>query len=266
MRDPRKSREDTRGDVRNLSREGDDTREYERNGGRGNNGWVPVLRYHRSSNGRNGDNEIYTLFVDNIPEEKGQHWLFRTFSKYGVVKEAFIPRKRSVRTGSKFGFVRHDCHVAAGMAVSKLNGIWVDNSRLFVREAAFGINEGKTKPKIPRFQDVRIQGSAPKPKTIPNLNPTRLERKVINGDIGSIWHNNQPGRTYAGVLRGEMSKLAPSPSQDIVIRSENVGSGWLYRSAVAVLKRVVPLLTVKVSFSRETGREALFRSMGLSCV
>lgn len=95
--------------------------------------------------------EISTLFVDNIPEERDPQWLFKIFNKYEVVKDAFIPRKRSLQTSSRFGFVWFDWHVSAGMAVAKLNGVWFDDKKLFVKEACFDVKEGKEKTKIPNF-------------------------------------------------------------------------------------------------------------------
>lgn len=76
-------------------------------------GWVPVIRSHRPRNsGWNKDKEeLFTLFVDNILDDRDQHWLSRTFNKFGVVKDAFIPRKRRKCSGNKFGFVRFGCHV-----------------------------------------------------------------------------------------------------------------------------------------------------------
>ncbi|KAH7838067.1 hypothetical protein Vadar_021623 [Vaccinium darrowii] len=95
---------------------------------------------------------MYTLFVDNIPESKDLQWLSKTFKMFGVVKDTFIPRKRSKCSGNKFGFVRYDCQVSAGMAVSRMNGVWVDNMRLFVKEASFfGQGEVRLKQEIPRF-------------------------------------------------------------------------------------------------------------------
>lgn len=93
-------------------------------GRRDEGGWIPVIKNHRAK-ARNGDRnkEIYTLFVDNIPEENDHHWLQRTFNNFGVVKDAFIPWKRSKCTGNKFGFVRFGCPISAGMAVSRLNGV-----------------------------------------------------------------------------------------------------------------------------------------------
>ncbi|KAI8528318.1 hypothetical protein RHMOL_Rhmol12G0140900 [Rhododendron molle] len=62
-------------------------------------GWIPVIRKHRNhGTSKEGNRGIVTLFVDNIPDHKDQFWLQRTFNKYGVVKDAFIPRKRSKRS------------------------------------------------------------------------------------------------------------------------------------------------------------------------
>ncbi|KAI8561022.1 hypothetical protein RHMOL_Rhmol04G0303200 [Rhododendron molle] len=104
-----------------------------------------------SKNMESGKKERFTLFVENIPEERDKIWLQRTFNKFGVVKDAFKPRKRSKRTGNKFGFVRYDCHVSAGMAVARMNGVWVKNNRLFVKEACFGHCNAVLKQRIPSF-------------------------------------------------------------------------------------------------------------------
>ncbi|KAH7844858.1 hypothetical protein Vadar_032408 [Vaccinium darrowii] len=53
-------------------------------------------------------------------------WSFEVF---------FVPGKRS---GSKSGFVRYDCHVSAGVAISKAHGLWIDDKKLFVKIASFG--------------------------------------------------------------------------------------------------------------------------------
>ncbi|KAL7182795.1 hypothetical protein ACSBR1_041468 [Camellia fascicularis] len=57
---------------------------------------------------------------------------------YGVVKDVFIPNKRRKTTGSRFGFVRYDCQIAAKVAVQKADGIWCDDKTMNVRLAEFG--------------------------------------------------------------------------------------------------------------------------------
>lgn len=65
-----------------------------------------MIKKHRLQTGdKSRVKESYTLFVDNIPEGRDQQWLLKTFNLVGVVKDAFIPRKRSICTGNKFGFV-----------------------------------------------------------------------------------------------------------------------------------------------------------------
>lgn len=62
------------------------------------------------------------------------------FSKYGFVKEATIPEKRS-KHGSKYGFVKYDCPIAAEMAILKVNGLCVGQNgsqKLLVKRAKFG--------------------------------------------------------------------------------------------------------------------------------
>ncbi|KAG5546352.1 hypothetical protein RHGRI_018509 [Rhododendron griersonianum] len=107
---------------------------------------------------RERSQETFTLFVDNIPEHNDQTWLKRTFNKFGEVKDAFIPRKRSKRTGNKFGFVRYNCYTATTMAISRMNGVWVENERLFVKEASFGLTEEKNRAKQVRIPSLAKNG------------------------------------------------------------------------------------------------------------
>ncbi|KAH7854701.1 hypothetical protein Vadar_016927 [Vaccinium darrowii] len=82
--------------------------------------------------------------MDNIPDSKNQSWLKILFSSYRIVKDSVIPAKRSNR-GSKFGFVRFDCSVLAGVAISRANGLEVEGFYLFVKKASFDLeNKRKT--------------------------------------------------------------------------------------------------------------------------
>lgn len=97
--------------------------------------------------------------MDNLPEGADHIWMRKTFNKYGVVKDTFIHFKRSKRKGNRFGFVRYDCHVSASMAISKTNGMWIEDQKLFVKEAIFGHKEDLPWPKIPRSQGVFLDTS-----------------------------------------------------------------------------------------------------------
>lgn len=43
-------------------------------------------------------------------------------------------------TGRRFGFVRFDCAVSADVAISKANGLWMEDRKLFVKIASFDQN------------------------------------------------------------------------------------------------------------------------------
>ncbi|KAL7180444.1 hypothetical protein ACSBR1_043613 [Camellia fascicularis] len=91
--------------------------------GRVSGGWNPVLRRKEGSNIGVQNDGLFTILVDNIPES--------------IVKDVFIPAKRRIVTGTKFGFVRFDCSVAKNLAVQKANGLWVEDKELKVKNAMF---------------------------------------------------------------------------------------------------------------------------------
>ncbi|KAH7848104.1 hypothetical protein Vadar_033833 [Vaccinium darrowii] len=84
-------------------------------------GWIPVIGNRNRDEGGKihrtrlsyGDETIFTLFIDNLPEDVSHSWLKKLFSNYGVVIAAFIPEKRSKVTGRKFGFIRYNCSISA---------------------------------------------------------------------------------------------------------------------------------------------------------
>ncbi|GAB2284440.1 hypothetical protein Dimus_018893 [Dionaea muscipula] len=101
--------------------------------------WILVLRRNRHSSTRKGQgcNEgLFTVFVDDLPNVLSPGDLHRNFTKFGVVRDVFIPRKRSI-AGRRFGFVRYDCSVAAEVAVKKNNGIWIHDKELKVKAADY---------------------------------------------------------------------------------------------------------------------------------
>lgn len=47
-----------------------------------------------------------TVFVDNLPFQIRKIWIFNLFSRFGKIRNIFIPHKRSKITGQSFAFVR----------------------------------------------------------------------------------------------------------------------------------------------------------------
>ncbi|KAL7167073.1 hypothetical protein ACSBR2_037694 [Camellia fascicularis] len=110
-------------------------------------GWIPVVKKRGRSATQGGSKEgrreeMYTLFVDNLPDSMDPKSMFALFLKFGVVKDVFIPQKRRKTTNTRFGFVRFDCPVAASVAEQKANGIWVDDKALIVQSAVYGKEKG----------------------------------------------------------------------------------------------------------------------------
>ncbi|KAH7866466.1 hypothetical protein Vadar_020749 [Vaccinium darrowii] len=101
-------------------------------------GWIPVIHKHSRLGGFiDSRKPLISLFVDNLPEDTSQSWLKMMFNTFGVVKDVFIPEKRSKATGNRFGFIRYDCPVSADLAILRTNGVWLDDKKLFVKLAAF---------------------------------------------------------------------------------------------------------------------------------
>lgn len=78
--------------------------------------WIPVLGSKQNKGIKlgkenlirggkgNRNNPIFTRFVDNLPTDVSHRWVRNLFNKFGVVKDVFIPGKRSKVTGRFFWF------------------------------------------------------------------------------------------------------------------------------------------------------------------
>ncbi|KAL7248438.1 hypothetical protein ACSBR2_003213 [Camellia fascicularis] len=55
-------------------------------------GWKPVFRRRQGRYGTSA--AIYMVFVDDLPNGMNPKSLYVMFSKFGVIKDAFIPNKR----------------------------------------------------------------------------------------------------------------------------------------------------------------------------
>ncbi|KAL7225022.1 hypothetical protein ACSBR1_020325 [Camellia fascicularis] len=115
--------------------------------------------------------------------------LFQFFTKFGVVKDVFIPNKRRKTSNSRFGFVRFDCPVAARIAVQKANGIWIDDKVLTVKDAEYG-------------KDNVVVKNPTHDQTIRSRAPSAGGRKDQGSDIKL--------RSYADMVKGKES-LASKP-------------------------------------------------------
>lgn len=86
-------------------------------------------KYQRNQNDISEYKKLYTLFIDNIPENMDKMWLLRIFNDYGVVKETFLTIKRS-KKGSRFAFVKYDCPISSEMAIFRAIGMKLEGQRI----------------------------------------------------------------------------------------------------------------------------------------
>ncbi|KAL7183438.1 hypothetical protein ACSBR2_025778 [Camellia fascicularis] len=148
-----------------------------------NGGWQPVVRRHggRGDGALREKNNTYSVFMDNIPVSMWAKWLFKIFSNYGVVLDAYIPNKRRRSTGSRFGFIRYNCPVAVDMALQKANRLWCDDKALKVKMAEFRKEYDKEQRKVQPLQQRRDK------EDNQNVNATYQRRKsfadVVKGRV-----------------------------------------------------------------------------------
>lgn len=179
--------------------------------------------------------DLFTLFVDNIPTARNQSWLETLFSNYGIVRDSFIPAKRSKR-GSKFGFVRYDCSVSAAVAISRANGLEVEGNYLFVKKASFNLENKR------RSDDVDSS------KPIEDCRQKNMELRVDDGI------------SYAQALKGGVKHGNMKNSGSILVQP--MGNGWLYRSAIGKIHKLISSEDLENIFKMEQIRDVQIRAIG----
>ncbi|KAL7262881.1 hypothetical protein ACSBR1_001111 [Camellia fascicularis] len=96
----------------------------------GRRGWIPIVKQRRGKEAWSKEprNELFSVFVDNLPFNMDPKTLFKLFTKFGMVKDVFISQKRRKVTNTRFGFVKYDCSVVANVAVDKKPVYWGQRS------------------------------------------------------------------------------------------------------------------------------------------
>ncbi|KAL7205726.1 hypothetical protein ACSBR2_018618 [Camellia fascicularis] len=165
-------------------------------------------------------------------EPKG---LFKLFTKFGIVKDVFLPQKRRKATHKRFGFVRFDCSVAASIAVQKANGLWVDDKALVVKHAEYA-----------RDQNIS------KPHPIPTrTNPATAERKE------GVYVQR---KSFADALKSNIG--IPQGKAYSTIKVNEDGHGWLYESVIVRLKEEYTLSSIKQALKDKRMGNILVRNGG----
>lgn len=190
----------------------------------------------------------------------------KTYSKFGVVRDAFIPLKRSKVTGRNFGFVRYDNEKLAENAVERTNGIWIEDRKLFVKMASFD-----------KWRENTQQNTVNKENFIES-GPLMADT-TKNGEVGSTVHNvwaRTDGKIFAQAVNGQAGRKMKEiilgnggdkenqcPQENIEsIEVHPVGIGWLNRSAIGKMRRSVSPQQLQEEFKKENIKDVEIKAMG----
>lgn len=224
-------------------------------------GWIPVVGNQRKTNtfrgyknlnfGGKGENQSFTLFIDNLPEFTSQAWLRNSSPNLALL--GIIPQKRSKVTGRRFGFVRYDCEVVADLAISKSNGLWMDDRKLFVKFACFD--------QIMKDKDANSNKDSGE-NVAHGINKRRenltfpCAESSLRGEMGG-------GKvSYDQVLHGFTKDGMHTGARPDILKLDPSGNEWLYRSVVAKLHKFMEVDDISRDFEKENINETLIRSMG----
>ncbi|CAL5391609.1 unnamed protein product [Camellia sinensis] len=192
-------------------------------------------------NGRARVNDLVSLFVDEVLEAITPRDLFNLFSKFGVVKDVFIPGKRRKTTRTRFGFVRYDCKVAAEMAVHKADGLWCHNRALRVKLAEFS----KSNQSRQMLTNAKQGGMVQKKQWTPVQPMMRIK-----------------GKSYAEVVQTGRQNGGEYGNQNVSVRAVEVGNGWLYDSVLVKLKAFFSFHDFRKEIYKRIDKEVVVRQVG----
>lgn len=187
---------------------------------------------------------IVTLYVDNLPLDLRKIWVFNLFTRFGKVVSVFLPKKRSKLTNQQFGFVRFSNEKDAMEAIEGINGKWFWNKKLVVHMAKYG---GIKNTVFPTKQQVKGKMRVWIPKNFNQKDKCPLIA--------------EPSRQVNGpIAYGAGSAMHQTKFQSIHIQP--VGNGWLFRSAVAKIRRLLPSHELEKIFKQANNQVDKVRAIG----
>ncbi|GAB2303609.1 hypothetical protein Dimus_037596 [Dionaea muscipula] len=205
----------------------------ERNAG----GWEAVTRGkpHGLRSGSCGSNGlIFSLFVEDLPKTINPVTMNNLFAKFGVIKDVFIPSKRS-KAGKRFGFVRYDCLVAAEdgrRARGLANRVDPLSRKGDEREPKGGEQFLSGRRWVPKSSSSGYHAQTAKAvRVLFQVQPGTSKDKMVaeQGCTTRVAEAGMPRGSYAAAVKngGLLTDSIPK------IRGISIGNGWLHRSAVA---------------------------------
>ncbi|KAH7840096.1 hypothetical protein Vadar_012527 [Vaccinium darrowii] len=197
---------------------------------------------------------LFTLFVDNLPEFVSLPWFKKLFNNYGVVKDAFIPEKRSKISGRKFGFVWYNCSISAEVAIARANGLWCEDKKLFVKYASFNQNDYRKSPsvRVGFHKNAGVGAYYHKDQDTERASHGENNIKEATGHHVSTFNSVTCFKSYAQILKGDHSgKMEKAFENLTTLTIPPTGSEWLSRSVVANLNKIIAIEELYKAFSME---------------
>ncbi|XVF17060.1 hypothetical protein REPUB_Repub10bG0084600 [Reevesia pubescens] len=137
-------------------------------------------------------NKVFTVFVNNLPQEANHRWVTTIFQKFGRVVDVFLPVKRS-KWGRRIGFVRYSSVFDARSAIWNLNGVFFLDNKI-------GVNMARFNPRNAFWKKVeRIDGTE------------KESGKTLQNGESSKWLNQQSDiqkKSYVQALLEERNNKA----------------------------------------------------------
>lgn len=185
-----------------------------------------------------------SVYVDNLPFEMDEVWLRQIFKGYGEVMDVYIPKKRSSRFNTKFGFIRFLSMEEAHRAIQDLDGILIRDFNIHVNLAKFSHPRQYVNP-------VRISNDFTASKRYPVVSDYQVNSNKRNESIDGS------SRSFADVVAGKGCSVAK-----LSVKASEEGNQWLSRSAVAKLPSLRSVESLREAFIAEGIWNIQVRSMG----
>ncbi|KAF7149002.1 hypothetical protein RHSIM_Rhsim03G0015400 [Rhododendron simsii] len=151
-----------------------------------------------------------TVFVDNLPNGIRKGFLYNLFSRFGKIRDCYIPDKKSKRTGQSFGFIRFESIIDAAQAVEFTNRYWIWGRELIANVAKFFKKQGAISTQIyNQYKQKNLEGEDGSRNQRgynnqhPNSNPQANNGNAIrNGKEVVIYQQNARIQRSTPALKG----------------------------------------------------------------
>lgn len=216
-----------------------------------------------------------TIFVDNLPQHIHKIWVFNLFRKFGKLRDIFIPTKKSKIIGQNFGFVRFFKREDAEVAVAETHNSWCWDHRLMVKFARFlkekddqGLEGNpfsfnkryKHNPQFPFYKGTSVYHlQSLHAKDLPPKFQNQNHQKEKRGK--EVWRRKG---IVESSIQGEIRNAKPN---EVIKSAGNIkvlptGNGWLLRSAIAKVCKLVSTEDLLYIFRKEGVNNIQIKSIG----